>query len=106
MKFYTYETGPLAEGLRAGAPPLAPGTSWVQFGSETVYYNDGAPDDSSAASAGRGARPLSTEPDGSRPQRHVVVQNGRTLQQENPEVPVIHARGRFLLVTRARGIAP
>ena len=47
MKFYTYETAPPADGLRADTPPLAPGTSWVQFGSETLYYTDAAPDDSS-----------------------------------------------------------
>jgi Zn-dependent M28 family amino/carboxypeptidase len=105
MKFYIYETGPLAEGLRAGAPPLAPGTSWVQFGSETLYYNDEAPDDSSAAPAGRGARPRSSEHEVSRAQLHVVVQNGRTFQREHPEVPVIHDRGRFLLVNLDPGTA-
>ena len=105
MKFYTYETAPPADGLRAGTTPLAPGTSWVQFGSETLYYTDAAPDDSSPAPAGRGVRPRSTKQDVTREQLHVVVQNGRTFQQEHPEVPVIHDRGRFLLVNLDPGKA-
>jgi Zn-dependent M28 family amino/carboxypeptidase len=31
-------------------------------------------------------------------QLYVVVQNGRLFQQHNPDVPVLHDRGRFLLV--------
>lgn len=31
-------------------------------------------------------------------QLHIVVQNGRLFQYHNPDVPVIHDRGRFLLV--------
>jgi Zn-dependent M28 family amino/carboxypeptidase len=31
-------------------------------------------------------------------QMYVVVQNGRLFQQHNPDVPVLHDRGRFLLV--------
>ena len=34
-----------------------------------------------------------------------MVQNGRTFQQEHPEVPVIHDRGRFLLVNLDPGKA-
>jgi hypothetical protein len=80
MKFYTYETAQPVEGFRAGTPPLAPGTSWVQFGRETLYYTDAPPDDSGAAPAGRGARPRSSEQDVAREQLHVVVQNGRTFR--------------------------
>ena len=105
MKFYTYGTAQPVEGLRAGTMPLAPGTSWLQFGSETLFYNDAAPVERSGAPAGRGARPDSSEHDVSRAQLHVVVQNGRTFQQEHPEVPVIHDRGRFLLVNLDPGKA-
>lgn len=98
MKFYTYGTAQPVDGLRAGATPLAPGTSWLQFGSETVFYNDAPPDETGVAPAGRGARPHSSDHDVSRAQLHIVVQNGRTFQQEHPEIPVIHDRGRFLLV--------
>jgi Zn-dependent M28 family amino/carboxypeptidase len=105
MKFYTYETAQPVDGLRAGTPPLAPGTSWVQFGRETLYYTDAAPDDRGAAPAGRGARPRSSDQDVAREQLHVVVQNGRTFQVEHPEVPIIHDRGRFLLVNLDPGKA-
>jgi len=105
MKFYTYETAPPAEGMGGDIQPVAPGTSWVQLGSETLYYTDAAPDDRNAAPAGRGVRPSSSEQDVSREQLHVVVQNGRTFQQEHPEVPIIHDRGRFLLVNLDPGQA-
>lgn len=36
--------------------------------------------------------------DATRDQLHVVVQHGRLFQQQHPEVPVLHDRGRFLLV--------
>jgi hypothetical protein len=36
---------------------------------------------------------------------HVVVQNGRLFQQHHPEVPVIHDRGRYLLVKLDRATA-
>jgi Peptidase family M28 len=105
MRFYTYETAPPAEGMGGDIRPVAPGTSWVQFGSETLYYTDAASDDRSPAPAGRGVRPSSSERDVSREQLHVVVQNGRTFQQEHPEVPIIHDRGRFLLVSLDPGQA-
>ena len=104
MKFFTYGTPELADDLRTGARPLAPGTSWLRFGSTTVFYTDEAP-----VAAGRGARSDSTQHDMPRSNLHVVVQNGRTFQQEHPDVPVLHDRGRFLLVDldpeTARGLA-
>ena len=45
------------------------------------------------------------EQDVSREQLHVVVQNGRTFQQEHPDLPIIHDRGRFLLVNLDPGKA-
>ena len=46
--------------------------------------------------------------DATRDQLHVVVQHGRPFQQQHPEVPVLHDRGRFLLVQldpeHARGL--
>jgi len=80
-------------------PPLAPGTSWIRFGRETLLYND---DDEtygvSAGRASRGARYPRRQVDATRDQLHVVVQHGRLFEQQHPDVPVLHDRGRFLLV--------
>ena len=51
-----------------------------------------------AAAASRGVRMPRREEQVSKDQLYVVVQNGRLFQQHNPEVPVLHDRGRFLLV--------
>jgi hypothetical protein len=65
----------------------------IQFGNESVE---------AAEEAARAA----TAP---REQLHVVVQNGRLFQQHHPDVPVLHDRGRFLLVKldpkRARALS-
>ncbi len=79
-------------------PPLAPGTSWVRFGQQTLLYTEGNQEGTATVSAGRGARVPSRQEDMSKEQLHVVVQNGRLFQQHHPDVPVIHDRGRFLLV--------
>ncbi len=80
-------------------PPLTPGTSWVRFGRETLLYND---DDATyqvpSAPASRGARFPRRQVNATREQLHVVVQHGRLFQQQHPDVPVLHDRGRFLLV--------
>jgi hypothetical protein len=80
-------------------PPLTPGTSWVRFGRETLLYND---DDEkygvAAGRASRGARFPRRQVNATRDQLHVVVQHGRLFEQQHPDVPVLHDRGRFLLV--------
>src|SRR5580765_6170678 len=104
MKFYTYDStrheSPNRQSATSDLPPLAPGTSWARFGGETLLYTDddatsGAP---GAERASRGARLAPRQVDAARAQLHVVVQNGRLFQQRHPDVPVLHDRGRFLLV--------
>jgi hypothetical protein len=80
-------------------PPLAPGTSWARFGRETLLLND---DDEkfgmTSGRASRGARYPRRQVNATRDQLHVVVQHGRLFQQQHPDIPVLHDRGRFLLV--------
>jgi hypothetical protein len=95
MKIFTYQA-PLNAVSRGGEmPPLAPGTSWVRFGKDTLLYSEDAQE---GRAASRGARVPSRQEAVSREEMHVVVQNGRLFQQHHPDVPVIHDRGRFLLV--------
>jgi Peptidase family M28 len=101
MKIYTYRPPANAESPRAALPPLpplAPGTSWVRFGRETVLYSDDSPGGEVVHRASRGARLAPRLAEATREQLHVVVQNGRLFQQLHPDVPVLHDRGRFLLV--------
>lgn len=88
-----------ARGGAQDLPPLAPGTSWIRFGRETILYND---DDErfgvSAGRASRGARYPRRQVDATREQLHIVVQHGRLFEQRHPDVPILHDRGRFLLV--------
>lgn len=79
-------------------PPLAPGTSWVQFGEETVLLQDEPQEAAPVARASRGARMPRREEQVTKDEMFVVVQNGRLFQQHNPDVPILHDRGRFLLV--------
>src|SRR6185369_7520423 len=76
--------------------PLAPGVSWARFGNETLFFSDD--DAKSVATASRGARIPHREVEATKEQLYVVVQHGRTFQDHNPDVPVLHDRGRFLLV--------
>ena len=101
MRIFTYKQ-PVRANIRSAVgrseeiPPLAPGVSWVRFGNETLFLSDD--DQQAAAPASRGARVPRREVDVAKEQLHVVVQHGRTFQQHNPDVPVLHDRGRFLLV--------
>jgi hypothetical protein len=114
MKIYTLNPARhRSPDLRSAAstlPPLAPGTSWVRFGRETLLYadDDEASERGAAQRASRGARMAARQVDATRDQLHVVVQHGRLFQQQHPEVPVLHDRGRFLLVQldpeHARGL--
>jgi len=75
-------------------PPLP--ASAIRFGDELVVYSDAAQSNGNA-----GRRLQSRRMDVSKEHLHVVVQNGRLFQQHHPNVPVIHDRGRFLLVALA-----
>jgi hypothetical protein len=79
-------------------PPSVSGGSWLQFGRETLFYSAGEQAPVPALSSdphGRAAwRQTPATPEG----LHVVVQHGRRFQQHHPDVPVLHDRGRFLLV--------
>jgi len=79
----------------ADTMPLKPGVWSVRFGSEKLMFSDEPP---APKAPGRGARIPSRDADVSPEQLHIVVQNGRLFQQHHPEVPVLHDRGRFLLV--------
>jgi hypothetical protein len=98
MKVFIYQAPPRTTAGGDELPPLAPGTSWVRFGKQTLLYTEENQEGRTAVSAGRGARVPSRQEEVSREQLHVVVQNGRLFQQHHPDVPVIHDRGRFLLV--------
>jgi hypothetical protein len=98
VKIYKYEPS-FSEKKRGDVrPPLAPGVSWVQFGEESVLYQDEPPETKAAAPPSRGARMPRREENVTREQMYVVVQNGRLFQQHHPEIPILHDRGRFLLV--------
>ena len=85
---------------RAGRAANTPETPWVRFGEETVFLV------SDNAAPSRSAREIAPGKVKSKRQLFVVVQNGRLFQQLYPRVPVLHDRGRYLLVkldpTRAR----
>ncbi len=96
MKLATYRLTPDVPGTPLDLPS---GASWARFGDEVLLFSDEARWDALAERAGRSALPLQERRAGVEGEHlHVVVQNGRRFQQENPDVPVILDRGRFLLV--------
>jgi Peptidase family M28 len=106
LKIYSHRAPAPGSRGAAALPPLAPGVSSVRFGDETLLYVEderevgggGAALEVAPPAASRGARLPQRHVDAQRDQLHVVVQNGRLFQQHHPDVPVIHDRGRFLLV--------
>ena len=98
MKLYTHKPSFTEKKRGEIRPPLAPGVSWAQFGEESVLFQDEPQEARPKATASRGVRMPRREEQVSKDQLYVVVQNGRLFQQHNPEVPVLHDRGRFLLV--------
>lgn len=101
MRIFTYQQSAAASSRSAASSsieskPLAQGVSWVRFGNETLLFSDDEAQPGPPAS--RGARVPHRHEDVSKEQLHVVVQHGRTFQDHNPDVPVLHDRGRFLLV--------
>ena len=108
MKIAVYETPQNNRHAAGGALAPGPGTAWARFGRQTIVYSDDQHDPALAAgvAAPRGA---ARQVPAKRDELHVVVQHGRTFQQHHPDVPVLHDRGRFLLVQldpdRARRLA-
>lgn len=95
MKIFTQKLTSEATRRSAEAMPLKPGVSWARFGNDKLMFSD---EPAEPRAATRGARIPSRDEEVTREQLHVVVQNGRQFQQHHPEVPVLHDRGRFLLV--------
>jgi hypothetical protein len=79
-------------------PTVPAGVVWAQFGDEVVVGGAGvAWTRHRDAMAGDGARVM-RKPRLSSDRLHVVVQQGRLFQAHHPKVPVLHDRGRYLLV--------
>ena len=98
MKLYVYKTEPNARSGDRQVPQLAPGVSSVRFGNDVLVYGPEAQLQKADVIASRDARIAGNGIEVSKERMHVVVQNGRLFEQHHPEVPVIHERGRFLLV--------
>lgn len=105
MKLATYRLTPDAPGPPLDLPPDA---SWARFGDEVLLVSDEAQWDTIAERAGRSAL-REYRASAEREHLHVVVQNGRLFEQEQPDVRVLLDRGRILLVElepeRARRLA-
>lgn len=90
-----------ASGVRARGtwPAAAPNVAWAQFGNQFLAIGPREELESAAGAArelglSRGEGPFELQ----RESLHLVVQNGRLFQQEQPDIPVILDRGRFLAV--------
>jgi peptidase M28-like protein len=93
MKVATYRLTPDTP----GAPPDLPHeASWARFGDELLLVSDETRGDDLAERSALRLRERQTDVE--REHLHVVVQNGRLFQQENPDARVLVDRGRFLLV--------
>lgn len=96
MKLASYRLTKKSRNAKSAIPPNA---SWAQFGNEVLLYADEAESEKLAIPGTRQARQLEgRQIPLKRNQMHVVVQNGRMFQQENPKVPVLLDKGRYLLV--------
>jgi hypothetical protein len=84
----------------AGTAPAAPGgASSVQFGDRLVYIGTERQWADVTRSADHAGLQLREHPGSIEPERlHVVVQKGRLFQREQPDVPVLVDKGRYLLV--------
>jgi hypothetical protein len=93
MKVATYRLTPDSSGALLDLPT---GVSWARFGDDLLVVSD---ETRGEALAQRTALPLRERRiEVEREHLHVVVQNGRLFQQENPDARVLLDRGRFLLV--------
>jgi len=73
--------------------------SWAQFGEAMLLYAEGPEAVNLSMVQSRSTHLLKADSTPLRREHlHVVVQNGRMFQQENPKVPVILDKGRYLLV--------
>jgi hypothetical protein len=98
MKLATYDIPPDAHGKQFDSA-FSPGTSWAQSGDKVLLYADDTAWEEIAQRTGRSALRLQEYPAPvNRAHLHIVVQNGRLFQQEQPDVPVIVDRGRILFV--------
>ena len=106
MNIYTYRLS--AQARTSETAPIASATGWARFGRDTLWWSEEQQDVEGSAGASRGTLLTQREEAVTPQQLHAVVQNGRLFQQHNPDVPVLHDRGRFLLVAidpeRARSL--
>ena len=93
MKVSTYRLKPDAPGV---SPDLPPEVSWARFGDDLLLVSGETRYDELAQRSGLPLR--ERQPEVEREHLHVVVQNGRLFQQENPDARALVDRGRFLLV--------
>lgn len=93
MKVATYRLTPDTPGAPLDLPPEV---SWARFGDELLLVSDDTQGEDLAEWGTTRLR--ERQPDVEREHLHVVVQNGRLFQQENPDARVLVDRGRFLLV--------
>lgn len=98
MKIYTYRQSSQTRGSGRETMPVAPSTGWARFGRDTLFWSEEEQAVDAFPGASRGTLLTRREEAVTRQQLHVVVQNGRLFQQHHPDVPVLHDRGRFLLV--------
>ena len=98
MKIYLQKSQPSARGGDQQLPPLAPGVATARFGNEVLLYSDESQELEPTLIASRDAPMQLRKEEVTKERMHIVVQNGRLFQQHHPDVPVIHDRGRFLLV--------
>src|SRR5262245_44390703 len=98
MKIAVYEIPPHERSKRLDTA-LTLGGPWGRFGNEIVIYSDRTRWKGVVEQAAR-KNIVMREHDArvSEERLHIVVQNGRLFQQEQPKVPVLLDRGRFLLV--------
>jgi hypothetical protein len=75
------------------------GALWAQFGDEVVLYGDETAQERLRTGTERATLQVQELQASMTPERlYLVVQNGRLFQRENPDVPVMVDRGRFLMV--------
>lgn len=94
MRLQIYKTPAASRAAGEGPPPAG---AWARFGEETLLLSDDVEAPAARAPA-RAAPEIERRVDATPDELYVVVQNGRLFQQHNPDVPVVHDRGRYLLV--------